>query len=287
MMGIYYLSLIKGYGAFMTYDTFQPYIKHTEADKREKGYAWYTAIGLQDVDGLKPSPYLLELAKKNIEGDISLEEVESLIKSYYENRPNVEPGNRTKEADNVSVKISQLIQAPGFTFSPVQYLAIHKELFAGIYTYAGQIRDYNISKKEWVLGGESIIYGSATELMDTLEYDLNQERQFSYKGLTQDQIIQHLATFVSRLWQIHVFAEGNTRTTAVFFIKYLRTLGYMVTNDSFAKHAWYFRNALVRANYTNLSKNIHETTEYVKLFLRNLLLGESHELRNRDLHIDA
>ena len=129
------------------------------------------------------------------------------------------------------------------------------------------------------------MYGSASELRATLEYEFSQEKDFSYKGLSMDEIIHHLAVFVSRLWQIHIFGEGNTRTTAVFFIKYLRTLGFSATNDIFAENAWYFRNALVRANYTNLQKGIHETTEFLEAFLRNLLLNEKNELHNRNLHI--
>ena len=138
-----------------------------------------------------------------------------------------------------------------------------------------------------MLDGATVMYGSASELRATLEYDFSQEKDFSYKGLSMDEIIHHLAVFVSRLWQIHIFGEGNTRTTAVFFIKYLRTLGFSVTNDIFAENAWYFRNALVRANYTNLQKGIHETTEYLEMFLGNLLLNEQNELKNRNLHISG
>ena len=157
----------------------------------------------------------------------------------------------------------------------------------GIYKHAGKIRDYNITKKEWVLDGATVIYGSASELRATFEYDFSQEKNFSYKGLSMDEIIHHLAVFISNLWQIHIFGEGNTRTTAVFFIKYLRILGFSATNDIFAENAWYFRNALVRANYTNLQKGIHETTEYLEVFLRNLLLNEKNELHNRNLHISG
>ena len=157
----------------------------------------------------------------------------------------------------------------------------------GIYKHAGKIRDYNITKNEWVLDGETVMYGNATELRQTLEYDFEQEKKFSYKGLNQDEIIEHLAFFISRLWQIHIFGEGNTRATAVFFIKYLRSLGYDVTNDIFAENSWYFRNALVRANYTNLKKNIHETTGYLEKFIRNLLLGEVNELKKRHLHVST
>lgn len=138
-----------------------------------------------------------------------------------------------------------------------------------------------------MLDGATVMYGSASELIATLEYDFSQEKAFSYKGLSMEEIIHHLAVFISRLWQIHIFEEGNTRTTAVFFIKYLRMLGFTATNDIFAENAWYFRNALVRANYTNLQKGIYETTEYLEVFLRNLLLGERNELHNRNLHISG
>ena len=194
---------------------------------------------------------------------------------------------RTEEADKVSSRIAEILSETAFSFSPNEYVSIHRKLFQGIYKHAGKIRDYNITKKEWVLDGATVMYGSASELRATLEYDFSQEKDFSYKGLSMDEIIHHLAVFVSRLWQIHIFGEGNTRTIAVFFIKYLRTLGFSVTNDIFAENAWYFRNALVRANYTNLQKGIHETTEYLEAFLRNLLLNEKNELHSRNLHISG
>ena len=162
---------------------------------------------------------------------------------------------RTEEADKVSSRIAEILSETAFSFSPNEYISIHRKLFQGIYKHAGKIRDYNITKKEWVLDGATVMYGSASELETTLEYDFSQERAFSYKGLSMDEIIHHLAVFISRLWQIRlIFGEGNTRTTAVFFIKYLRTLGFSVTNDIFAENAWYFRNALVRANYTIYKK---------------------------------
>jgi fido (protein-threonine AMPylation protein) len=270
----------------MDRDPFEKYIRETEPNKAGKGYAWKTAIGLQAVDGLKPSEYLIDTAIQNIEGKITLKEAQKLIESYYkEKTSHVVDGDRTEEADKVSARIAEILSESAFSFSPNEYIAIHHKLFQGIYEQAGEIRDYNITKKEWVLDGQSVMYGTASELAATLEYDLSQERNFSYKGLSMDEIISHLATFVSRLWQIHVFGEGNTRTTAVFFIKYLRMLGFEATNDIFADNAWYFRNALVRANYTNLQNGICETTEYLELFLRNLLLGEKNELNNRELHI--
>ena len=272
----------------MEKDPFKEYLRESEPDKAGKGYAWSTAIGLQAVDGLKTSKYLIDTAIQNIEGKITMKEAQGLIDSYYEERPvHLSDEERTEEADKVSSRIAEILSENAFSFSPNEYISIHRKLFQGIYKHAGKIRDYNITKKEWVLDGATVMYGSASELRATFEYDFSQEKDFSYKGLSIDEIIHHLAVFVSRLWQIHIFGEGNTRTTAVFFIKYLRTLGFSATNDIFAKNAWYFRNALVRANYTNLQKGIHETTEYLEVFLRNLLMNQNNELHNRDLHISG
>lgn len=235
----------------MDKDPFKEYIKQSEPNKRDKGYAWHTAIGLQAVDGLKPSKYLIDTAIKNIEGDISIDEAQELLNTYYEENPKEDTEDRTEEADKVAVRIAKILSEKAFSFTPNEYISIHKKLFARVYGHAGKLRDYNITKKEWVLNGATVLYGSASELRATLDYDFAEEKKFSYKNLSMEDIIHHLAIFVSRLWQIHVFGEGNTRTTAVFFIKYLRTLGFDVTNDIFAENAWYFRNALVRANYND------------------------------------
>ena len=274
-------------GNLMDKDPFKEYIRQSEPNKRDKGYAWHTAIGLQAVDGLKPSKYLIDTAIKNIEGDISIDEAQELLNTYYEENPKADTDDRTEEADKVAVRIAKILSEKAFSFTPNEYISIHKKLFAGIYGHAGKLRDYNITKKEWVLNGATVLYGSASELRATLDYDFAEEKKFSYKNLSMEDIIHHLALFVSRLWQIHVFGEGNTRTTAVFFIKYLRTLGFDVTNDIFAENAWYFRNALVRANYNDLKNGVHETTEYLELFLRNLLLDEKNELHNRSMHISG
>lgn len=274
-------------GNLMDKDPFKEYIKQSEPNKRDKGYAWHTAIGLQAVDGLKTSKYLIDTAIKNIEGDISIDEAQELLNTYYEENPKADTDDRTEEADKVAVRIAKILSEKAFSFTPNEYISIHKKLFAGIYGHAGKLRDYNITKKEWVLNGATVLYGSASELRATLDYDFAEEKKFSYKNLSMEDIIHHLALFVSRLWQIHVFGEGNTRTTAVFFIKYLRTLGFDVTNDIFAENAWYFRNALVRANYNDLKNGVHETTEYLELFLRNLLLDEKNELHNRSMHISG
>lgn len=271
----------------MNKDPFKDYIKESEPGKRDKGYAWHTAIGMQAVDGLKTSDYLVRTAVRNIEGEISFEEANALLQAYYEEHPARDAGDRTEEADKVSVRMAALLSERAFSFTPNEYLSIHRKLFAGIYSHAGCIRDYNITKKEWVLNGATVLYGSATELRATLDYDFSEEKKFSYRNLSMDEMIRHLAIFISRLWQIHVFSEGNTRATAVFFIKYLRTLGFDVTNDTFAENAWYFRNALVRANYNDLKNGIYETTAYLEIFLRNLLLNENHPLHNRTMHISG
>lgn len=281
------IKLLRNGGNLMDKDPFKEYIRQSEPNKRDKGYAWHTAIGLQAVDGLKTSKYLIDTAIKNIEGDISIDEAQELLNTYYEENPKADTEDRTEEADKVAVRIAKILSEKAFSFTPNEYISIHKKLFAGIYGHAGKLRDYNITKKKWVLNGATVLYGSASELRATLDYDFAEEKKFSYKNLSMEEIIHHLAIFISRLWQIHVFGEGNTRTTAVFFIKYLRTLGFDVTNDIFAQNAWYFRNAFVRANYNDLKNGVHETTEYLELFLRNLLLDEKNELHNRMMHISG
>lgn len=267
-------------------DNFEEYLRQGEPTKAEKAKVWKTAIGLQQVDGLKPSDYLIATARQNIEGDITIEEVKQQIDAYYKQHPVKDAENRTEEADKVSARIAEILGEQAFSFSPVEYLSIHRRLFQDLYSHAGKIRDYNITKQEWVLNGETVLYASADSLKATLEYDFEQEKKFIYKGLSQQDVIEHIATFISYLWQIHIFGEGNTRTTAIFLIKYLRKLGFKdVNNALFAEHSWYFRNALVRANYEDLSKNIHKTDKYLIRFLSNLLLRGGYLLKNREIHV--
>ncbi len=269
-------------------ENFDEYLRQGEPNKADKAKVWKTAIGLQQVDGLKPSEYLIETAKQNIEGDITIDEVKNRIDSYYKHLPNKKDEDRTEEADKVSARIAEMLGEQTFTFSPAEYVTIHRRLFTGIYKFAGKIRDYNITKKEWVLNGETVLYASADSLRATLEYDFEQERKFSYKGLSEQEIIEHIAHFISNLWQIHIFGEGNTRTTAIFLIKYLQKLGFKkVNNDLFAYNSWYFRNALVRANYEDLSRGIYRTEKFLIRFLSNLLLKGNFSLKNREMHILA
>lgn len=267
---------------------FEQYIKQNEPDKQEKAYAWQTAIGLQAVDGLKTSDYLKDTACKHIEGDITIDEARELIKSYYLAKSNREPeDDETREADTVAANITKILSVRTLDFSTNGYVSLHRRIFAGVFKFAGRIRDYDITKKEWVLDGDSVNYLNWEDLRRAIDYDIEQERNFSYSGLSSDEIIKHITRFVSNLWQIHAFGEGNTRTTAVFTIQYLRSIGFDVNNNLFANHSWYFRNALVRANYKNVRKGIDYTPIYLERFFRNLLLGDGWELRNRYLHINA
>lgn len=266
-------------------NNFEEYLIQGEPDKAEKAKVWKTAIGLQQVDGLTPSDYLIETARQNIEGYITIDQVKERIDSYYQQHSTKTNEDRTEEADKVSARIAEILGEQAFTFSPAEYLSIHRRLFQGIYKLAGKIRDYNITKKEWVLNGETVFYASADSLKATLEFDFEQEKKFSYKGLGQQETIEHIANFISYLWQIHIFGEGNTRATAIFLIKYLRTFGFNVNNSLFEEHSWYFRNALVRANYKDHTKNIHATNEFLLRFFENLLLGGNHKLKNREMHV--
>lgn len=268
------------------YTSLEEYIRQGEPDKKAKASIWRTAIGLQQVDGLKTSDYLKETAIKHIEGEINIDQARDLIKSYYQSKTNREPDDEeTQEADKVSANITKILSSESLDFSAKGYIALHRRIFDGVFKHAGCVRDYDITKKEWVLDNDTVHYLNWEDLRPALDFDIGKERFFSYQDIDTDQLIAHISKFVSGLWQIHPFGEGNTRTTAVFTILYLRDLGFKVENDMFAEHSWYFRNALVRANYRNAVKNIDYNSVYLERFFRNLLLGESWDLRNRYLHI--
>ena len=261
---------------------FDSYILQSEPSKQEKGRLWKTAIGLQQVDQLKPSKYLYDLAKKNIDGEITISEVKMLIDTYYESktaRPEQDDG--TEEADKVSANITAMLAEKAFNFSTAYFCKIHERLFKGVFDKipVGKFRNYNITKREWVLDGDTVFYSDWELIQQTLDYDFNAERDFDYSTLSKDDVVRHISRFIANIWQVHAFGEGNTRTTAVFAIKYLRALGFDAANKPFEENSWYFRNALVRANYTNVRKGIYMNAEYLEKFFRNLMLGEKNELR--------
>ena len=266
-------------------DDLSEYLRAKEPEKAELAGIWRAAIGLQKVDGLTPSAYLVETARRNIEGEISIAEAGKIIDEYYKSKAvRAEAAKtRTDEADIVSQRMTEILAEPTFSFSPASYVSIHRKLFFGIYKFAGKIRDYNITKSEWVLKKDTVRYESAEGIAATLEYEFERERNFNYRGLSPQETISHFSRFIADVWQIHAFGEGNTRTTGIFAVKYLRTLGYAVENDIFTDNSYYFRNALVRANYTNIPKGIHPTLVYLERFFANLLLGEYNELKSRYL----
>ena len=272
----------------MRQQDFDEYIRQVEPSAQESANAWKTAIGLQAVDGLKPSAYLLETAKQNIDGDITIDEVRELLDTYYRSKTvRTEQDYETEEADKVSANIKKILSTKTLAFNTNGLISVHRRIFDGVFKYAGEVRKFDITKKEWVLKGDTVHYLNWEDIRRAVDFDIQQEREFSYKGLTADEKVKHICRFVSGLWQIHPFREGNTRTTAVFTIQYLRSIGYKVNNDMFADFSWYFRNALVRANYKNSALDIDYDYSFLEKFFQNLLMGTKHELKNRDLVIAA
>ena len=264
------------------YLDFDEYIVASEPHKREKAEAWKVAIGLQAVDGLQVSEYLKQTARRHIEGEITIDEAKELVKQYYVSKTQHDDDEDDKqEADRVSANIAKIINERAFTFSANEFIAIHRNIFSGVFKHAGELRTYDFTKDEWVLRGDTVLYGRWQDLRMALEYDIDREKQFDYKGLSMEEVITHLSRFVSGIWQTHPFREGNTRTTAVFTIKYLQSIGFKADNRLFEEHSWYFRNALVRANYKNVAKGISQDSHFLELFFRNLLMGENNELKNR------
>ena len=269
------------------YLNFDEYRKVSEPHKRERAEAWRVAIGLQAVDGLQVSEYLKQTARQHIEGEITIDEARKQIKQYYISKTQHDVDDEEKaEADNVSGNIAKLIGSPSFTFSGAGVMAIHRAIFEGVFKHAGTLRTYDITKKEWVLRGDTVMYGRWQDLRMALDYDIEQEKQFDYRGLSMSEVVEHIAKFISSIWQSHPFREGNTRTTALFAIKYLKSIGFECNNDMFEQHSWYFRNALVRANYKNVAKGINQDYSFLNKFFRNLLMGENNELKNRYMLIN-
>ena len=258
-----------------------------EPEKRKRYQNWAASKGMQAVDGLKTSEYLDEVARRNIEGDISSYEAVKLVESYYEVKEDREDLLDEKEADIVSSRINMLISDGGFSLVPEELSNIHGVLFAGLIANAGAYRDRNIMKHEWVLDGDTVTYGDYRYISDNLERYIKRERFLRYPGMDSDEMLTHLTRFVSDIWQVHAFPEGNTRTVAVFTIKYFRYLGFDVDNRVFQDNSWYFRNALVRANYTSVRKNVGADSSYLEDFLSCVLFGlpDGKEFHNRMLHV--
>ena len=262
-------------------------IENETTDSNKKREYWETGIGLNKVDNLEPSKYLLDLSKKNINGELKYYEIEDLLKTYYETKNISDEKTRNeKECDLVSLRIANILEDKSFGFSPITLKNIHKYLFKDIYDFAGEYRNYNITKKEDILNGDTVKYVNYQEIESYYEYDFKEEKEFDYSKLkNNDELIKHIVKFTSSIWQVHAFGEGNTRTTAVFIEKYLNSMGFNVNNDMFKNKSLYFRNALVRSNYGNIPKGIYPTFDYLIMFFENLLQGKNNRLENKDLYI--
>ena len=262
-------------------------IENETTDSNKKREYWETGIGLNKVDNLEPSKYLLEKKKKNINGELKYYEIEDLLKTYYETKNISDEKTRNeKECDLVSLRIANILEDKSFGFSPITLKNIHKYLFKDIYDFAGEYRNYNITKKEDILNGDTVKYVNYQEIESYYEYDFKEEKEFDYSKLkNNDELIKHIVKFTSSIWQVHAFGEGNTRTTAVFIEKYLNSMGFNVNNDMFKNKSLYFRNALVRSNYGNIPKGIYPTFDYLIMFFENLLQGKNNRLENKDLYI--
>src|SRR5574344_2385158 len=251
-----------------------------------KQLQWDMAIGLQEVDNLKPSKYLEKLLQDNITGELSIYEVENELKNYYVNKENKQVNQNELECDFVSTRIVQLLEQDNFELSVDYFKYIHKFLFQDVYEFAGEFRKIDFSKHEKILNNDSVAYGDSKSLKESLAYDIEREKNKNYKDMSIVDVINNITDFSSRVWQVHPFREGNTRTTALFIEKYLISLGYDVDNTLFKDKSVYFRNALVRSNYFNNYLNIKEDNSFLIKFYENLLLGKNNNLHSKDLIVE-
>ena len=263
------------------------YIEKETSKNHVKQLEWDMAIGLQKVDNLKPSKYLEKLLQENVTGKKTIFEVEKELKEYYkEKEKNNEVNHNELECDLVSTRTVELLQEDNFELS-IDYLKyVHKYLFQEVYEFAGEFRKVDFSKHERILNNDSVAYGDHKLLEQSLDYDITLEKNKNYKEMNIVDVINNITDFSSRIWQIHPFREGNTRTTALFIEKYLVSLGYNVDNTLFKDKSVYFRNALVRSNYFNNCLNIKEDNSFLIKFYENLLLGKNNNLHSKDLIIE-
>ncbi len=265
---------------------FSEYIVQSDLSRKQKAENWQIAIGLQDVDQIKISRYLIDTARSHIEGKLAFDEVEKRITDYYRTEEGRKlAAERTDEADLVAAHIAEILSEDAFSLIPAEYARIHRRLFCGVFDHAGEFRKVNLSKREWVLDGDSVTYIPYDGIKETLDYDFKEERSFNYEGVSAGDAVNHICKFISGIWEIHPFREGNTRATAVFAILYLRRFGFKINNELFKEYSWYFRNALVRANYSNYEKKISPTTRYLEKFIENLIFDGKNELKSRFCHI--
>lgn len=259
-----------------------------EKSPEVKQLYWNIAFGLQEVDGLKPSKYMVELSEEHIKGEKTYQQVQDEITSYYKKNEDNHDDDDEEEADEVSTAIYEILNNKSFRFDYLTLKNYHQRLFCNLNKEKynpGVFRLYNMTKDEPILNDDTVNYQSYDMIEETLKYDFQEEREQNYIDFNEEQLIDRICEFTSRIWQVHPFQEGNTRTTAIFIQKYLISMGFKVNNELFKDNSKYFRNALVRANYTNYSKGVKADKKYLIMFFENLLLGKNNELNNDDLKI--
>ena len=267
-------------------EDFGEYLNQGNPDIKEKAYVWAAALGLQATDGLRTSYEMRRTARQHIEGRLTIDEVRQHINEYYKsNPPATTDKEKEQEADKVACNIADVLFNKRLDFSTDGYLNLHRQIFDGVYDHAGQLRATDIVKSEWVLEKDTVFYLHWEELRMALDSNFQFERNLHYDELNKEDLLEWIAFFTAGIWHIHPFNEGNTRSIAVFSILLLRPLGYDIHTDVFADHSWYFRNAMVRANYMNELKHIHVNPDFHIRFFRNWMFGDQWDLRNRYLAI--
>lgn len=265
---------------------FGEYLSQSDPEIKERAYVWAAALGLQATDGLRTSYEMRRTARQHIEGQVTIDEVRRHVSEYYKSYPPATTDKeKEQEADKVACNIADVIFNGRLDFSTDGYLNLHRQLFDGVYDHAGKLRPNDIVKSEWVLEKDTVIYLHWEELRMALDSNFQYERNLHYDELHGEELLEWIAFFTAGIWHIHPFNEGNTRTVAVFAMLLLRQLGYNIHNDVFADHSWYFRNAMVRANYMNEQKHIHANPDFLIRFYRNWMMGDQWDLRNRYLAI--
>lgn len=267
-------------------EDFAEYLNQGNPDIKEKAYVWAAALGLQATDGLRTSYEMRQTARQHIEGQITIDEARQHINEYYKsNPPATTDKEKEQEADKVACNIADVLFNKRLDFSTDGYLNLHRQIFDGVYDHAGQLRASDIVKSEWVLEKDTVFYLHWEELRMALDSNFQFERNLHYDELRGEELLEWIAFFTAGIWHIHPFNEGNTRTIAVFSILLLRPLGFDIHTDVFADHSWYFRNAMVRANYMNELKHVHVNPDFLIRFYRNWMFGDQWDLRNRYLAI--
>ena len=270
-------------------ETIKKYLTSRNKQEREACLLWLTAFGIQSVVDLKPSADLLRIIINHIEGKYDIERTRSEVRAFYHEQHKQSHGgghhHRFEEADKVAVRIVDYFERGEFELTPESFSFAHRSMFHNLYHNSGQLREAAASKKEWVLGNTAVLYPKHEEIKPYLNYLFSNERSIDLSKLTPQHRLRHLCEFIAKLFMINAFQYANSRATFVYSMKYFLSLGYHFQNDTFFREAWFFRNAIIRACYTNMHQGVYPTTMHMEMFLGNLFLNEENELRNHRMVI--